>query len=305
MNDRGGVDDTASVATEFQKKTWGEFWGDSFRRDGGLIFVAIMICVLSNIPYGQYAVYPFTIFSTWIHETCHGLAAWMAGYKVNGLELYSDGSGLATYTLSGSDERRGFVTSAGYQGTAIIGMLLLLLRRTKRGPRIGIMFLALCMVLTLAAWIRNLFGILFIAAWAVVLLIAGWTLTSPWMRGLYLVVSASTALNAIFAVRNLYGNDFEVNGKKMPTDAHTMGELKFGGSTMWASIWLGLGLVCLFLGFVFPIPGPEEMAEFTCCRACQKVGCFTCCNAPGCRLWAKMRGGRNGDDNGSVNDSVV
>ena len=66
--DRGNDD----ASTVVPKKTWNEYWGDSFRRDGGLIFVAICICVLSNIPYGQYVVYPFTIFSTWIHETCQG-----------------------------------------------------------------------------------------------------------------------------------------------------------------------------------------------------------------------------------------
>ena len=294
--DRG---DASTVAAPL--KTWGEFWGDSFRRDGGLIFVTICICILSNIPYGYYVVYPFVIFATWIHETCHGIAAWMVGYNVTKLELFADGSGLAYYEMTGSDERRGFVASAGYQGTAVIGMLLLLLRRTKRGPRMGISFLSICMVITLAAWIRSPFGIAFMAGWTVVLTVAAWTLTSPWLRGLYLVISASTALNAIFAIKQLFGDNVEVNGEKFPSDAHAMGELKAGGSIMWACIWLGLGILCLLLGFMFAIPGPDEKAEFTCCRACQKAKCFACCNAPGCRLWAKMRGRDGADqDSGSV-----
>ena len=146
-------------------------------------------------------------------------------------------------------------------------------------------------------------GIGFMAGWAVVLILAAWTLTSAWMRGFYLVLSSSTALNAIFAVKSLFGDTQEINGEEFPSDAATMGELKFGTSLMWALLWLFLGLACLLGGCIFAIPGPDETAEFRCCRACQKAKCFACCNAPGCRLWARMRGRHEGSgDNGSISN---
>ena len=86
----------------------------------------------------------------------------------------------------------------------------------------------------------------------------------------------------------LYGDDFEVNGEPVQTDAHTMAELKFGSASVWATIWLFLALVCLFIGVVFAIPGPDEKPNFTLCWQCQRAGCFACCNAPGMRLWARM-----------------
>ena len=271
--------------SSFRRQTWCEFIGTTLGRDWRLILVVTLILILSNIPFGWYAVYPFVVFSTWIHETCHGIAAWLVGYNVVKLELFPDGSGLAYYEYQWDrQERQGFVSSAGYQGTAVIGCLLLLIRRTKRGPRLGIFFLALCATLTLIFWIRSAFGIVFMIAFTVLLLLAAWFLSRFWLASLYTVLAVTTSLNAIFAARHLFGNDFEVNGQEFPTDAAAMAELKLGTQGMWAMLWLAFAVTCALLGVLCVIPGPDETPGLSGCYACQRAGCFACCNAPGMRL---------------------
>ncbi|TNE44119.1 MAG: hypothetical protein EP343_30675 [Deltaproteobacteria bacterium] len=98
---------------------------------GGLV----ALLVLSNIPYGSYVLYPFELFSTWIHETCHGLAALAVGGTFHELYLYPDTSGRALSSGVASHTGRVIVASAGYMGTTFFGGLLLLLLRPTRFSR--------------------------------------------------------------------------------------------------------------------------------------------------------------------------
>jgi len=282
-----------------ERKTWGEYWRDSFRRDGRLILITVLIIVLMNVPYVQWALYPFTVFSTWIHELCHGLAAVMAGGSISKLEIFPDTSGLA-YTVV-NPNRRGFVSSAGYQGTAVIGMLLLLVRRTKRGPRSGTMGVAIMMILSVILWVRNPFGVCFILLLGFLLALAAWRLPSGYMRNLYVCLAVTCSLNAITSARNLYGSNHVVNGQESSTDAHTMADLKGGSAAVWATVWLVLALLLTLAGILFAIPGPDEVADFTLCGVCQDCGLFTICNLKGQRIFSKLFGKKDGDSDTATN----
>ena len=92
------------------------------------LFAAIFVLIcLMNFSTGRYVLYPFKIFSTWVHEMCHGMAAILSGGYCAKLEIFPDGSGLATT----ASQHRGFVASAGYAGTSVTGGLLLLFRRRR------------------------------------------------------------------------------------------------------------------------------------------------------------------------------
>ena len=268
------------------RQSWGDFCWSAFQRDGRLLLITLLIIILMNIPFVQFVFYPFTIFSTWIHEVCHGMAALLVGGSISKLEIFADTSGLAYTAVPG--DRRGFVISAGYQGTAVTGCLMLMVRRTKRGPRTCMMGMALWMVLSVLLWIRNPFGIVFILILGLALVVASWRLTSTWMRNVYLFFAITTTMNAITSVRTLFGSNHMVNGKEFGTDAHSMADFAGGTHTLWAMIWLFLGLILMLLGVVFAIPGPDEVADFSCCGVCQDLGLFKCFNYPGQRLFGRM-----------------
>jgi hypothetical protein len=237
-----------------------------------------------NVPVVRWAFYPFVVFSTWIHESCHGIAAVMMGYSVSKLEIFTDTSGLTTTSVDEADvvnnHRLAFVVSAGYQGTPVLGFLLLVFRRTKRGPRTGLWLLGLAMLITVAFWIRNLFGIVSVLVIAFFLLLCGWKLPSGWMRALYTVVSVTTVLDAISSCRALFGPTQTVNGQPVVSDAHAMADIFDGTSSwMWATIWLLFGILMAFLGVIFSIPGPNQIPDFACCKLCLDCGLFALCNA--------------------------
>lgn len=100
-----------------------------------LLGALVAVVVLSNIPYGRYLLYPFELFSTWIHETCHGLAALAVGGQFIELHLYADTSGRALSRGIASTWSKTIVASAGYVGTSFLGALLLLLQRPTRFSR--------------------------------------------------------------------------------------------------------------------------------------------------------------------------
>lgn len=292
---------TISAAEEASNKTWNEYFKDSFRRDGRLLLIMLLIIICMNIPYIKYILYPFTIYSTWIHELCHGLAAILAGGSIDKLLIFPDTSGLA-YTAVPSN-RRGFVASAGYQGTAVIGCFLLLLRRTKRGPRSGTMTISFLMVISCLLWIRNIFGFIFIFVMGVLLIACAWKLPSTYIRNVYIVLAVTCSLNAITSVHNLFGASYTVNGQdRTSTDAHTMADIKGGNYLSWAILWLILALILTILGILFAIPGPDEVADFQCCGVCQDWGCFKICNYPGQRMTSRIRESvshsNNNHDNG-------
>jgi Peptidase M50B-like len=250
-------------------------------REWKILLLSIVMLICMNIPYVKYIFYPFDIFATWIHEMCHGLAGIMVGGKIDQLFIYPDTSGLAFIALPAgySSNARAFVASAGYQGTAVVGFLLLVLRRTKRGPRSGLFLLAFWMLLSVALWIRNAFGIVAMIILGLLFLLAAWKLSSAWMRAFYTVICVTVSLNAIANCYELFGSSAYVNGQPSPTDAHTIAELKGGAYWMWASLWLVIALVFSLFGIVLAIPGPNEDPAFRCCGMCLDAGLFWICNA--------------------------
>ena len=283
-----GTNTNISNAEIASQKTWNDYFRESFTRDGRLLIITLLIIICMNIPIIKWILYPFTIFSTWIHELCHGLAAILTGGSISKIMIYPDTSGLA-YTAA-SPNRRGFIASAGYQGTAIIGCLLLLFRRTKRGPRTGTMIIAVMMILSACIWIRNIFGFIFIFIFGIILVGSAWKLPSTYIKNVYIILAVTCTLNAITSVKDLFGSNYVVNGTTSSTDAHTMSDVVGGSYILWAVLWLFLAIICTLIGILFAIPGPDEVADFTCCGICQDYGCFKLCNYPGQRCTKRMFG---------------
>jgi hypothetical protein len=291
----------AEIASQ---KTWNEYFRESFTRDGRLLIIILLIIICMNIPIIKWILYPFTIFSTWIHELCHGLSAILVGGSISKIMIYPDTSGLA-YTAA-NPNRRGFIASAGYQGTAITGCLLLLFRRTKRGPRTGTMIIALMMILSACIWIRNVFGFIFIFIFGIILVGGAWKLPSTYIKNVYIILAVTCSLNAITSVHDLFGSNYMVNGTvSTSTDAHTMSDVVGGSYILWAVLWLFLAIICTLIGILFAIPGPDEVADFTCCGICQDYGCFKLCNYPGQRCTKRMFGGGSRDDDTNTTSGGV
>lgn len=228
------------------------------RRERTLLVALLLVVVLLNVPYGSWALYPFKLFSTWVHEMCHGLMAVALGGKVVELEVFKDGSGLAKTLTSNGRVGRALISSAGYTGTALLGALLLVLRRFRWSARVGTTALGVMAALSVLVWVRNGFGILTLALIAAALIAAGLKLPERWSEQLYALLAATCCLNAFTSLQILFsGANLTVGGQPASSDAHSVAELLWLPHWFWAGLWMLFGFAMVALGLRFGVPAKK------------------------------------------------
>ena len=170
------------------------------------------------------------------------------GGRCKKLLIFEDGGGLAYTAVSGTN-RQAIVSSAGYTGTAILGCLLLLFRRTTLGPTIGTIGLGLCLVLSCALWVRNEWGAIVLSIEGVVLALLGWKLPAVWLDNLFNFLALTSSLNAVDSIEDLFGSAYYVDGEEVQTtDAHSVAN-KWGLTYLfWATSWFWFSLIMTAIG---------------------------------------------------------
>lgn len=231
-----------------------ELWATDKR----LLRAILVIVILLNAPVGKYVLYPFMIFSTWIHESMHGMAALSVGGKILWLNIYPNGSGLAYTAFSGGIFQRSWIASAGYQGTAIIGGIMLMFRRSNFSARVGSCGIGLAMLLTCIFFVRNTFGLFILVIMGVALVLAGWRLPPFWVGELYALLAATTCLNAITSIQVLFFvKEAAIGGVVRSSDATTMQGITKISSYVWASAWMALAFWMTAMGVFITFEGKE------------------------------------------------
>lgn len=225
------------------------------KRDKPLLVAIAGMVLLMNIQKLGYVLYPFKIFSTWIHELSHGTAAILVGGGIDKLLIYPDTSGLAWTYTDGSSWKRGVVASAGYTGTAVLGMILLLFRRTHRGPTYGTIAISVVILWSCMLYVRNTFALVMLPLMAIVFILCAWKLKARDLGYLYSFLAATCSFNAVDNISELFGSVGYVNGQEATSDAHTVAEYWGGTYTTWATLWLVFALVCSAVGLLLAFDG--------------------------------------------------
>lgn len=149
-----------------------------------LIAAAIVTIVLWQFPIGNYILYPFTILATWFHEMSHGLMALLLGGQFRKLEIFGDGSGVASYAMSLSLAPIGpaLVAAAGPMGPPIAGSALILASRSFKAATLSLKILGGFLLLSTLIWVRSLFGLIAIPLLGLIILAIA--LKAPrWLQG--------------------------------------------------------------------------------------------------------------------------
>jgi hypothetical protein len=181
------------------------------------------------------------------------------------LNIYPDGSGLAnTIIPSGGAFQSAWVASAGYQGTAVLGGIMLMLRRNNSfGVRAGTCGAGIAMLVTCILFVRNAFGLSMLAVMGILLFVAGWKLPSFWVGELYTLLAATTCLNAISSIRILFFvTESSIGGVVRSSDAIAMQSITKIHAWIWASTWLVLAFWMTAMGVFVTIElyekGPQH-----------------------------------------------
>jgi len=136
-----------------------------------IIVAAITVFVITAwIPFGSLALYPLTLFTTWVHEMGHGLTALAFGGEFRSLEIHANAGGLA-YAYAGHGWPDAMVAAGGLLAPPLLGALLLAFVHRPRAARIMLAVLAGALVLSLLIWVRSAAGIV---AMPLVAALLGW-----------------------------------------------------------------------------------------------------------------------------------
>ncbi|MEH1889193.1 MAG: M50 family metallopeptidase [Nostoc sp.] len=149
-----------------------------------LIAAAIATALLWQIPGGDYILYPFTILATWFHEMGHGLMALLLGGQFQKLQIFSNGSGVATYGIRPLLGPIGpaMVAAAGPMGPPLAGAALILASRSFRAATLCLKILGSFLLFSTLIWIRSWFGLVAIPLLGLIIL--GIALKAPrWAQG--------------------------------------------------------------------------------------------------------------------------
>jgi hypothetical protein len=188
--------------------------------------------VVSLTPWAPFLLYPFKLFTTWVHECGHALMTVVVGGQVRSIAIEPNTSGVTRSLVPAGRIARGLVASSGYLGAAVVGCLLMAATRVDRWTRVILLGLGACMLLTLVFWMRNLFGFAVVLVWGVTLIALARRGMANALRFFLSLLAIQVALNAVYDIRVLFLID------RAQSDAATMARLFLLPSWVWATAWM-------------------------------------------------------------------
>lgn len=213
-------------------------------------------------PLAGYIVYPIQLFATFVHEGSHVLATLMTGGSVQSLTVSPDTSGLVwSLTQEGNWLQAFLVSSAGYVGTTIFGVLLLTWFRYGYSSRNALYFSSgfvgiMTLVFGLLAPIWNVFNGQFSVLSVAFTVISGAVITGAlfaiakfaqlkWVNFSLAFLAVQCLLNAIFSLKTL----FIVSAtSETHSDALNMAQATGVPSLFWVTLWIVVSIVVISLG---------------------------------------------------------
>jgi len=205
--------------------------------DGNWFWVAVAVSLaVSLTPWAGIILYPFKLFTTWVHECSHAVATLVVGGQVSAITIRPDTSGLTESLIPAGRLSQGIVASAGYLGAAAVGCLLMAATRVEKWAHRILLGLGIFMLITLVVWMRNVFGAVMVLIWGAVLIALARGGVDRAKRFFLGFLAIQVALNAVYDIRVLF-----LIGRGQ-SDAATMQRLFLLPSWFWACTWMLLSV---------------------------------------------------------------
>lgn len=213
-------------------------------------------------PFADYLVYPLQLFATFIHEGGHVLATIMTGGSVQSLTVSPDASGVVwSLTQEGNWLQAFLVSSAGYVGTTVFGVLLLTWFRYGYSSRNALYFSSgfvgvMTLVFGLLAPMWNVFNGKFTILSVAFTVISGAVLTGglfavakyaslKWVNFSLAFLAVQCLLNAVFSLKDLFIISATSDAH---SDAANMAAATGVPSLTWVVLWIFISIIVISLG---------------------------------------------------------
>ncbi len=206
-------------------------------RARAVLLVSIgLTALLYLVPYGEFLAYPLMLLSTLAHEMGHGVTAELVGGDFESFKMWSDGSGVATWSGQVGPVRRALVAAGGLIGPAVAAALGFAAGRTIRGARGALVALAVILALSLLLVVRNLFGVVFVAVTLGGCLFAARKASGEAAQLVLIFLSVQLALSVFSRGDYLFTPVARTASGVMPSDVGQM------AAALWLPYWFwGLG----------------------------------------------------------------
>lgn len=214
---------------------------------------ALLVAVLGSvalyaIPQIRMLAWPLMLFSTFAHEMGHGLTALVMGGDFQSFQMWADGSGVATHSGVSSALGRAAVSAGGLLGPAALSAVFFGLGSRTRLARAGLAFFGVAMLLADVFFVRNLFGVFFVAAVGIGCLAIA-RKGSPTLAQTSLVFLAAQLGLSVFSRGDYLFTDVAQTGAgEMPSDVAQISAALFGPYWMWGGLIGGLSVLILLVG---------------------------------------------------------
>ncbi|WP_300066790.1 M50 family metallopeptidase [uncultured Ruegeria sp.] len=197
-----------------------------------LIAIVATVFLLWNTPF----ILPLKILVVFLHELSHALAIVLTGGSVESFSVSPQQGGL----VIGRGGNRFVSLSAGYLGSLLLGMgLLIIALRTDMDRAVLGVFGGVMLLVTLL-YVRDPFAMAFCAGFGAVMLGAAWYMSRK-LCDLVLRVIGLTSM--IYVPFDIFDDTIRRAGLR--SDAYMLAE-EFGGTTlMWGGLWLVLSFVMI------------------------------------------------------------
>jgi len=233
--------------------------GPDVERRAQLILVVSMAvtAALYIVPYGRVVARPLVLLSTVAHELGHGLAAILVGGRFQALLIWSDGSGVATWSALVGRLGHATIAAGGLIGPAVGAALLFVLGRTARGARVCALVLGAGLVVAEVLVVRTWFGVGFIGLVAVVLLALG--LWAPdWLaQGGIVFIAVQLALSVFSRADYLFTRVAATAEGARPSDVAMIAEALVLPFWFWGLVCGLLSVGALLTGLVVYLRTPR------------------------------------------------
>lgn len=233
-----------------------------------LLTAAALSILLWFIPFAEVLTYPFRLFVTFIHEGGHALAALVTGNSVESLSIATNASG-ETYTTQGGLFSQMLVSSAGYIGSMIYGVALLITIRKAVAARVVLIASAAFVFL-----LTMVYGVYKPVVSGAALSAIPFTFLAGTLLTLGLVAVAKFAnsriatfflsflavqcvLNALLDLKTVFFLSTSF-APSMPSDAVNMASATGIPAMVWASVWIAVSLGILLLTMRLYVSGRKK-----------------------------------------------
>ena len=182
------------------------------------------------------AVVPLKILIVFFHEASHAIATFVTGGEVVSLSVSPNQGGLVV-SRGGS---RFWTLTAGYLGSLLIGVSLLIGATRSRADRKIMAVCGVMMLVIAGLYVREIFALVFVIGTGIAMLLSARFLGHN-VNDLMLRVIGLTSM--IYVPYDIFSDT--ITRSHLPSDARMLAQ-EFGGTPqVWGVLWIAISLIVI------------------------------------------------------------